>query len=54
MINTVNYLQVYTDISKDPYESAAKDPTKALTGVKNMHFPDLKEWIQSYVTANKV
>ena len=47
-------MQVYSEISKDPYKSSADDDVTALTGVKNKHFPDLKEWLQLHVMNNKV
>lgn len=55
MVNeTINYLQIYSNITKDPYGSAAEDDEIALTGVKNVYFPALKEWILSFVNSNKV
>lgn len=36
------------------FESAAKDETKALTEVRNEHFPVLKKWILNYIDDNKV
>ncbi|XP_065909470.1 inositol 1,4,5-trisphosphate-gated calcium channel ITPR1-like [Dysidea avara] len=43
---------VYKNIVSDPYKSAAEDPTIALTGVQNIYFPQLKDWIQHYVEQN--
>ena len=47
-------MKVYDNVSKDPYESAANDQEKALTGERNEYFPRLKEWILSHVSNNQV
>ena len=46
--------QVYAKVSKNPYQSSAKDNTIALTGAKNSNFPTLKKWIYSHVTSIQV
>ena len=47
-------MKVYDKVTKDPYESAAEDEEKALTGVTNEYFPDLKILILSHVKNNQV
>ena len=47
-------MKVYDNVSKDPYESAANDQEKALTGERNQYFPCLKEWIHTHVSKNQV
>jgi len=47
-------MQIYKRIVAEPYKSAAADPEKALTGVKNIYFPRLKNWMLHYVTNNTV
>ena len=47
-------MQVYSEVCKNPFESAAEDETKALTGAINSYFPALKEWILSHVKNNQV
>lgn len=32
-------------MSSAPYDDTGDDETVALTGVENLHFPALKEWI---------
>lgn len=46
--------QPYEDVKKNPYKSASKDPTKALTEVINEHFPHLRKFIKDYVHKNEV
>ena len=41
--------QVYSEVSRDPYKFAAEDQTKAMSGEINIHFPALKEWMESYI-----
>ena len=47
-------IQVYDDLSAKPYEESGQSQTMALTGVENVHFPDLKIWILDTLKANKV
>ena len=54
IISYVICMKVYDKVTKDPYKSAADDEKKALTGVTNEYFPDLKKWILSHVENNQV
>ena len=46
--------QVYSKVVENPYESAAANPTKALTGSVNVYFPALRDWIKSHVEKHQV
>ncbi|XP_019851941.1 PREDICTED: inositol 1,4,5-trisphosphate receptor type 3-like [Amphimedon queenslandica] len=39
------YSFVYDGLSATPYDDTGDEETIALTGVENLHFPDLKNWI---------
>ena len=54
IISYVICMKVYDKVTKDPYESAAEDEEKALTGAINIYFPDLRKWILSHVSKNQV
>ena len=43
------YGQVYGDVVENPYaESGGKD-TEALTGVENIYFPAMRDWIKEHI-----
>ena len=41
--------QVYDKIQKDPFAGTGDKETVALTGVENVNFPEMKEWILDHI-----
>ena len=46
--------KIYDTICFDPYSDTSERKTIALTGVENIHFPDLQEWILATLKENTV
>lgn len=42
--------QVYDKVVENPYEDTGEDDVTALTGVVNVHFPDMRTWIKDHLT----
>lgn len=40
---------MYEDIRENPYEDTGGKDTIALTGVKNIYFPDMRDWIKKHI-----
>ena len=38
---------------ENPYEESGGNDEEALTGVINIHFPDMRTWIKEYLEATK-
>lgn len=36
-------------MSENPYEDTCREDTIALTGVENVHFPDIRNWIREHL-----
>ena len=43
--------QIYSELDAHPYATTGKSDTVALTGVENIHFPQLKSWVQNAINA---
>ena len=40
---------MYKEIQEDPFAGTGDDPTVALTRVKNINFPQMRDWIQEHM-----
>lgn len=45
----VNCLQVYDNVVENPYEDTGGKDTVALTGVENIYFPAMRDWIRDHI-----
>ena len=41
--------QVYDQIQEDPFAGTGDEDTIALTGVENVNFPKMRDWIQEHI-----
>ena len=44
---------MYDEVVENPYEESGGNDEEALTGVINIHFPDMRMWIKEYLDATK-
>ena len=40
---------MYDDVRENPYEDTGGEDTVALTGVENIHFPAMRDWIKEHI-----
>ena len=40
---------MYDDVVEDPYEDTGGKDTVALTGVENIYFPEMRDWVKEHV-----
>ena len=43
-------MQVYENVVEDPYADTGSDDETALTGVVNIYFPRMRDWMKEYIT----
>ena len=44
---------MYDEVVENPYEESGSNDEEALTGVINIHFPDMRTWIKEHLEATK-
>ena len=44
---------MYDEVVENPYEESGSNDEEALTGVINIHFPDMRTWIKEYLEATR-
>ena len=45
------YAQVYDNVVENPYKDTGGKDTVALTGVENIYFPAMRDWIKKHIKA---